>query len=283
MTDLWLHNRVKTLENVPTSTAPTGSVQSLFGVWERFDNTYAYGAESSNSINGNNSYTLNTYGYRLIRSRGDQDNTYNWYNGTCIGPVLDSCNATHADFDVMAYKETHKSAGYSNTTTYNYPNIGIRMMAVENTTGSDITRALEVIRTAYSSYSQCSTWVVTPSTLVDGKYTDVNETNAGGASNLHAAQSVTVTIPANTVAMIFNITHWKYYTGVDTGYIGQHLNGFSNLSNFFADTGLKPRNDFVKAAYEGGIPDQGSVGPWNYWNNIILNKTTTPTGYSHLE
>ena len=283
MTDLWLHNRIKALENVPTSTALTGSVQSLFGVWDRYNNVGGYGNESSSSINGANVYTLNTYGYKLINSRLAQDNTGASFVGTRRGPVLDSCNATHADFDVMAYKETSNSTGYSNSNTYTYPNIGIRMMAVENTTGSDITRALNVIRSAYSTYSQCSTWVVTPSTLVDGKYTDVNETNAGGQSSANSATDVNVTIPANTVAMIFNITHWKYYTSVDSEYIGQHLNGFNNLSNFFADTGLKPRNDFVKAAYEGGVPDQGSVGPWNYWNDIILNKTTTPTGYSHLE
>jgi hypothetical protein len=282
MTDLWLNSRVKKLESTPTSTAPTGSVQSLFAVWDRYNNVGGYANEQSTSINGANVYTLNTYGYKLINSRLAQDNTNTSFVGTRRGPVLDSCNVTHPDFDTMAYSEVRKLGGYSDASNYNYPPIGVRMMAVENTTNASITQTLSVLQSAYSSYSHCSTWVVTPNTLVDGKYTGVTETSVGSTSSRNGPANVQVTIPANTVAMIFNITHWKYYTE-SSGYNGSHLNGFNNLSTFFSNTGLKPRNDFVKAAYEGGVPDQGSVGPWNYWNNIILNKTTTPTGYSHLE
>ena len=282
MTDLWLNSRVKKLESTPTSTAPTGSVQSLFAVWDRYNNGGGYASEQSTSINGANVYTLNTYGYKLINSRLAQDNTNTSFVGTRRGPVLDSCNVTHPDFDTMAYSEVRKLGGYSDASNYNYPPIGVRMMAVENTTNASITQTLSVLQSAYSSYSHCSTWVVTPNTLVDGKYTGVTETSVGSTSSRNGPANVQVTIPANTVAMIFNITHWKYYTE-SSGYNGSHLNGFNNLSTFFSNTGLKPRNDFVKAAYEGGVPDQGSVGPWNYWNNIILNKTTTPTGYSHLE
>ena len=282
MTDLWLNSRVKKLESTPTSTAPTGSVQSLFAVWDRYNNVGGYASEATPSINGANVITLNTYGYKLINSRLAQNNTTTSFVGTQRGPVLDSCNVTHADFDTMAYSEVRKLGGYSDASNYNYPPIGVRMMAVENTTNASITQTLSVLQSAYSSYSHCSTWVVTPNTLVDGKYTGVTETSVGSTSSRNGPANVQVTIPANTVVMIFNITHWKYYTE-SSGYMGGHLNGFNNLSTFFSNTGLKPRNDFVKAAYEGGVPDQGSVGLWNYWNNIILNKTTTPTGYSHLE
>ena len=283
MTDLWLNSRVKKLESTSTSTAPTGSVQSLFAVWDRFGaNSGSPYSESDGNINGANVYTLNTYGYKLINSRLAQDNSNTSFVGTTRGPTLDSCNVTHADFDTMAFQESRKVGGYPDTSNYSYPPIGIRMMAVENTTAADITHALSVLQSAYSSYSHCSTWVVTPNTLVDGKYTGVTETSVGATSSRNGEATVQVTIPANTVAMIFNITHWKYYAE-NQAYLGTHLNGFHNLSTFFSNTGLKPRNDFVKAAYEGGVPDQGSVGPWNYWNNIILNKTTTPTGYSHLE
>jgi hypothetical protein len=257
-------------------------VQSLFAVWDRYNNVGGYASEATPSINGANVITLNTYGYKLINSRLAQDNTNTSFVGTRRGPVLDSCNVTHPDFDTMAYSEVRKLGGYSDANNYNYPPIGVRMMAVENTTNASITQTLSVLQSAYSSYSHCSTWVVTPNTLVDGKYTGVTETSVGSTSSRNGPANVQVTIPANTVAMIFNITHWKYYTE-SSGYNGSHLNGFNNLSTFFSNTGLKPRNDFVKAAYEGGVPDQGSVGPWNYWNNIILNKTTTPTGYSHLE
>ena len=279
MTDLWLHNRIQTLENVPSTSAQFGCVKSLFAEFSRYENIGRYASTANSAINGANQATLDTFGLSLVNSTTDAAHQFDAYYTL---PTVQSCNATNVATDNMVFNKSYKLAGYSNNNVHDYPPIGVRMMAVENTTSSDITTNLYSYRSAYSSYSYASIFTVAPSTLVDGKYTAITSVVTGTISSANGPANVSITIPANTVVMVFLFTHWKYYTE-NSGYHGYQVNGFGNLSGFFSNTGLKPRNDFVDAAFEGGVADQGSHGPWNYWNKLVLNKITKPTGYSHLE
>lgn len=294
MTDLWLHSRIKDLESGSASSgeAPPGAVATLFGKIERYQQNENYGLTNSN-VNGTNSDTMWYYGMSLL---GAEKSGYNISETASQNPPnfqykrwlhrgMDWANGAGMSNDSALFSEDGIHRGHSSSSQYSYPVIGVRMFAVENTTNSNITSSIRSVSSAYSSYSYSSMRMLLPSSLSGGKYTNSSESQLmSHTSNGTAYRQTSITVPANTVAIIFLFSHERYYAQLSysNSFIFAHTNGFYDFKTFFSNTGLKPRNDFVDTAFKGGIVDGTNQGPENYWNHLVLKDTSLPTSHTHL-
>ena len=295
MTDLWLHSRIKDLESSGATSgdnAPPGAVATLFGKIERYQNFENYGLTNSN-VNGANSDTMWYYGMSLLGAEKSgynisgtgESNPENFKYKRWLQRDMDWANGAGMSNDSAIFSEDGVHRGYSSSNQYSYPVIGVRMFAVENTTDSNITSSIRSVSSSYSSYSYSSMRMLLPSSLSGGKYTDSSESQLMSyTSNSSTYRQTSITVPANTVAMIFLFSHERYYTQLSysNSYIFIHTNGFYDFKTFFSNTGLKPRNDFVDAAFKGGIVDGTNQGPENYWNHLVLKEASLPTSHAHL-
>ena len=288
--DLWLHNRVKTLEEA-SSSAPAGSnpgqLDTLLAIVSRYEQNSPLSYTNSN-IDGTNLQSLCFLAFSAVNLyQSGYDNRSPSYNRFKEPYVIQSCNVTSYGSDHVIYDRNY-STGYSSSNHYSYPAHGIRAWAIENTSTSTQTANIYFYYSGYSSYSGVSMYAVTPSgSLTNGKYTSTNSTALFGTSaGTSTNNNINYTFPASTVTLFFLITSDRYITSNSNNYIFHHMNGLYDLRNVFTNTNLKPRNDFIAELAKQGTVDADQNpdrAPQNLWNKLVLNQSMTiPTAYSHL-
>tara|TARA_E500000331_G_scaffold111324_2_gene108457 strand:+ start:11920 stop:12798 length:879 start_codon:yes stop_codon:yes gene_type:complete len=288
-TDLWLHNRVKTLEAAPTSSDNPGQFDSYWATIARYDQNSSF-SHTSSSIYAHQATGLEYFGFAAANLARTTNADHQQFHRFRRPPIIHSCNVITTGSDDFIHDET-ENTGYSSSNTYNYPHLGVRLFAIENTSASNVTGVFNILWSGYSTYSGYSLWAVTPSgALTNGKYTaSVDSLLYGGTSNSSSYASQSYDFPANTVVLFVLITSARYLTSSSNGFIMHMQNGIYSLNTLFQNTALKPRNDFPQELIKGGLVDNDLSGtnvrdPANLWNKLVLKKSmVTPTGYAHLE
>ena len=293
MTDLWLYNKIKDLESSGSGSAEenVGQLDTYFALMRRYDQYSGYSYQDNN-VRPSNTTGLNAIGYHAIGAGNYNGNHYNdrfWEL-----PAIQSCNVTDALSASVMYEKTYMN-GWTSNNYYTYPNHGVRVWAVENTSDQQQSYSINYTYSSYSTYSGYGLYGVFPSFIADRSPTDpwvgVSVlTIATGTSSTYTTATSNVNIPANTVMMFFLITS-DYYLGKiysSQGPTFSHHNGLLNLENAFTNTALKPRNDFVREIMKGGLIDDSRPtyknGPVNYWNKLVASRDMqVPAAYSHLE
>lgn len=291
MTDLWLYNKIKDLENSGSGSAEdnVGQLDTFFTHVQRYNQYSSYNYQD-NSIRPDQVAGANIIGLNAIRF--GQGATNHRYDRHMMMPTIQSANVMNSYTDQVYYERSYRR-GWTSSNEYSYPAHGIRVWAIENTSDASVSYNQTYRQSSYSTYSGWGYYAINPNTLTNDKYTNFTTTLIQGGTNGEHSQERTIatTIPANSVTMFMLITS-DYYIGdtySNNGKYFSHTNALVNLSSVFTDTALKPRNDFVKEIMKGGLIDASSGGThengvYNLWNKLVLKQDMqVPAAYSHLE
>lgn len=227
----------------------SGSLPFLFGVINRYNDYWGYGAFTSELGQWYNNTSNIDYALRMLSGSHDYSTQYGSFYKP---PQLSFLQGINGRFIFSEMYVKYQVSSYE----YTYPYAVVGAIFVKNTTDSDITRTFYFGGSSYwsSGYEGLGAFVGTPNNTNDDptNITGITWTNiySYSSSTSNVAGSANVTIPANKTVVILVYSSSYYYTA-SYNYYTQFMHWhIYNFKSSFLTTGLEIDVDRTLRAWQ---------------------------------